>query len=28
AKLPAEHVLHLIVQDCSSCHSKFRQKVQ
>jgi cytochrome c556 len=28
AKLPAEHVLHLILQDCSSCHSKFRQKVQ
>lgn len=28
AKLPAEHVLHLILQDCSSCHSKFRQKGQ
>lgn len=28
SKLPAEHVLHLILQDCSSCHSKFRQKVQ
>jgi cytochrome c556 len=28
AKLPAEHLLHLILQDCSSCHSKFRQKVQ
>ncbi|QND68447.1 cytochrome c [Mesorhizobium loti] len=28
AKLPAEHVLHLILQDCSSCHSKFRQKVE
>ncbi|PDQ21858.1 cytochrome C [Mesorhizobium sanjuanii] len=27
-KLPAEHLLHLILQDCSSCHSKFRQKVQ
>lgn len=26
AKLPAEHVLHLILQDCSSCHSKFRQQ--
>jgi len=24
AKLPAEHLLHLILQDCSSCHSKFR----
>lgn len=28
SKLPAEHVLHLILQDCSSCHSKFRQKIQ
>ncbi|WP_245437115.1 cytochrome c [Mesorhizobium helmanticense] len=28
AKLPVEHLLHLILQDCSSCHSKFRQKVQ
>lgn len=28
AKLPAEHILHLILQDCSSCHSKFRQKIQ
>ncbi|MER8651946.1 cytochrome c [Mesorhizobium sp. M0091] len=27
-KLPAEHILHLILQDCSTCHSKFRQKVQ
>ncbi|TIS99698.1 MAG: cytochrome c [Mesorhizobium sp.] len=27
AKAPAEHLLHLILQDCSSCHSKFRQKV-
>jgi cytochrome c556 len=27
-KLPAEHLLHLILQDCSNCHSKFRQKVQ
>ena len=26
AKLPAEHLLHLILQDCSDCHSKFRQK--
>ncbi|TJV03111.1 MAG: cytochrome c [Mesorhizobium sp.] len=26
AKLPAEHLLHLILQDCSACHSKFRQK--
>lgn len=28
AKLPAEHILHLILQDCSSCHSKFRQKAE
>ncbi|CCV08249.1 conserved hypothetical protein [Mesorhizobium metallidurans STM 2683] len=28
AKLPAEHLLHLILQNCSSCHSKFRQKVR
>ena len=28
AKLPAEHLLHLVLQDCSSCHSKFRQKVE
>ncbi|MCF6124625.1 cytochrome c [Mesorhizobium sp. M7A.F.Ca.CA.001.07.2.1] len=28
AGLPAEHLLHLILQDCSSCHSKFRQKVK
>ncbi|TIW41251.1 MAG: cytochrome c, partial [Mesorhizobium sp.] len=28
ATLPAEHLLHLILQDCSSCHSKFRQKVE
>ncbi|UCI06516.1 cytochrome c [Mesorhizobium sp. B1-1-8] len=28
AKLPAEHLLHLILQDCTSCHSKFRQKVE
>ncbi|TIV44660.1 MAG: cytochrome c [Mesorhizobium sp.] len=24
----AEHLLHLILQDCTSCHSKFRQKQQ
>ncbi|MDX8501880.1 cytochrome c [Mesorhizobium sp. VK4C] len=28
AKMPAEHLLHLILQDCSSCHSKFRQRQQ
>lgn len=25
-KMPEEHLLHLILQDCASCHSKFRQK--
>ncbi|RWM08416.1 cytochrome c [Mesorhizobium sp.] len=24
--MPAEHLLHLILQDCSSCHLKFRQR--
>ncbi|TIU29842.1 MAG: cytochrome c, partial [Mesorhizobium sp.] len=28
AGMPAEHLLHLILQDCSSCHSKFRQKTE
>ncbi|RWA63447.1 MAG: cytochrome c [Mesorhizobium sp.] len=28
AKMPAEHLLHLILQGCSSCHSKFRQRQQ
>ncbi|TKB15278.1 MAG: cytochrome c [Mesorhizobium sp.] len=28
AGMPAEHILHLILQDCSSCHSKFRQKTE
>jgi cytochrome c556 len=28
AKLPAEHILHLILQDCSTCHSKFRQRAE
>ncbi|MGX5800510.1 cytochrome c [Bradyrhizobium sp. Arg314] len=28
AKMPAEHLLHLILQDCTSCHSKFRRKVE
>jgi cytochrome c556 len=28
AKLPAEHLLHLILQDCSSCHTKFREKLE
>ncbi|RWD65533.1 MAG: cytochrome c [Mesorhizobium sp.] len=28
ARMPAEHLLHLILQDCASCHSKFRQRQQ
>ncbi|TGP21805.1 MULTISPECIES: cytochrome c [unclassified Mesorhizobium] len=28
ARMPAEHLLHLILQDCASCHSKFRLKVE
>jgi cytochrome c556 len=28
SKIPAEHVLHLILQNCTSCHAKFREKVQ
>ncbi|RAZ84177.1 cytochrome c [Mesorhizobium hawassense] len=28
AKMPAEHLLHLILQDCTSCHSKFRRKTE
>ncbi|RVD56015.1 cytochrome c [Mesorhizobium sp. M2D.F.Ca.ET.185.01.1.1] len=28
AKMPAEHLLHLILQDCTSCHSKFRRKAE
>jgi len=28
SKIPAEHALHLILQDCTSCHAKFREKVQ
>ncbi len=26
--MPAEHVFHLMLQDCASCHAKFREKVQ
>lgn len=26
--MPAEHVFHLMLQDCVSCHAKFREKVQ
>ncbi|MBZ9867709.1 cytochrome c [Mesorhizobium sp. CA15] len=28
AKMPAEHLLHLILQDCTTCHSKFRRKIE
>jgi cytochrome c556 len=28
AKMPAEHLLHLILQDCTSCHSKFRRNTE
>ena len=27
-KLPAEHAFHLMLQECSSCHAKFREKVK
>ncbi|MGE0283582.1 MAG: cytochrome c [Rhizobiaceae bacterium] len=26
--MPAEHVFHLMLQDCASCHAKFREKAQ
>ncbi|OHV86241.1 cytochrome c [Mesorhizobium sp. ORS 3428] len=28
AGMPPEHILHLVLQDCTSCHSRFRQKQQ
>lgn len=28
SKMPAEHVFHLMLQDCTNCHSKFREKRQ
>lgn len=28
ATLPAEHLVHMILQDCTSCHSRFRQKIR
>jgi cytochrome c556 len=28
SKIPAEHVFHLILQDCTSCHARFREKLQ
>jgi len=27
SKLPAEHAFHLVLQACSSCHAKFREKL-
>ncbi|NGO55442.1 cytochrome c [Allomesorhizobium camelthorni] len=26
AKMPAEHLFHLMLQDCTDCHAKFREK--
>ncbi len=26
SEIPAEHVFHLMLQDCTSCHAKFRSK--
>jgi cytochrome c556 len=26
SKMPAEHVFHLMLQDCTNCHAKFREK--
>jgi len=26
--IPAEHIFHLMLEDCASCHAKFRQRVQ
>lgn len=28
SKIPAEHVFHLMLQDCTGCHAKFRAKAQ
>lgn len=28
SKIPAEHAFHLMMQECSACHTKFREKVQ
>jgi cytochrome c556 len=28
SQIPAEHVFHLMLQDCTGCHAKFREKVQ
>jgi cytochrome c556 len=28
SKMPAEHVFHLMLQNCTDCHAKFREKRQ
>ncbi len=28
SSMPAEHVFHLMLQDCASCHAKFREQKQ
>ncbi|EHK55630.1 cytochrome c [Allomesorhizobium alhagi] len=28
SKMPAEHLFHLMLQDCTNCHAKFREKRQ
>jgi cytochrome c556 len=28
SKMPAEHLFHLMLQDCMKCHAKFREKRQ
>ena len=28
SRMPAEHVFHLMLQDCASCHAKFREKTR
>lgn len=28
SKMPAEHVFHLMLQDCTNCHARFREKRQ
>jgi cytochrome c556 len=28
SKMPAEHMFHLMLQDCTNCHAKFREKRQ
>jgi cytochrome c556 len=28
SKMPAEHLFHLMLQDCTTCHAKFREKQQ